>query len=220
MTRFWVHTTVDDTHRQVVEIKRLDSTYGIHYGLFIMTTPGPDEGMQNLRLCIVEHFKTSVHEAGHAVAGELLGFHSRYIEGAFWLHDRRTSRLLRNWPHSPKAFKQNVGYAVTCIAGIAAEAIDEHGGKITDELRAGPGEIDYKAVAAIAQRISVCKFDPLTLQVERSEASLIAEWETKAVELLKDNWEWVSNVAQLFIECEGRLSGDDVRSCKPSENQD
>jgi hypothetical protein len=165
---------------------------------------------------IKQHFCTSVHEAGHAVAGELLGFRCRYIEGAFWLHDRRTSSLLRIWPNSPTAFKQNVDYAVAAIAGIAAEAIDEHGGKITDELRTGPGESDYEAVAAIAQRISVCKVDPLTLQVERSEASLIAEWETKAIELLRANWEWVSNVAQLFTELEGRLSGDDVRSCKPS----
>jgi hypothetical protein len=62
----------------------------------------------------------------------------------------------------------------------------------------------------------VCKIDLQTHQPERSESSLIAEWETKAIELLRANWDWVLNVAQLFIELEGSLSGDDVRSCKTS----
>ena len=171
-----------------------------------------DEGLR-------EYFATSVHEAGHAVAGELLGFRCRYIKGAFCTHDRRGTRLLRYWPKSPKAFSQNVRYGVKLIAGIAAEAIDD-GGEITYELRTGPGEIDYKKVTAIAERLSWCKIDPRTLQPERSAASLIAEWEAKAIELLQANWVWVSNVAEMFIDFEGRLSGDDVRSCKPSEEED
>jgi hypothetical protein len=181
-----------------------------------MTTQYSDGKMQNGELVFEQHCYTAVHEAGHAVVGELLGFRCRYINDALWMHDRRSTRLLRYWPNSPKAFRQNVGYAVASIAGIAAEAIDEYGGEITDELRTGPGREDYKAVTAIASTISACGIDLLTLQPERSEASLIAEWETKAIELLQANWEWASNVAQMFIEFEGRLSGDDVRSCKPS----
>jgi hypothetical protein len=163
-----------------------------------------------------EHFTTATHEAGHAVAGELLGFRCRYIKGALWRHDRRTTKLLRHWPNSQKSYKQYEGYAIATIAGIAAEAIEEGGGIITDELRTGPGKADYEAVRVMALQVSMSKVDPLTCQVVRTEASLIAEWETKAIELLQANWEWVLNVADAFIEQEGRLSGDDVRSCKPS----
>jgi hypothetical protein len=159
-------------------------------------------------------FNTAIHEAGHAVTGELLGFPCRYIQESFWVHDRRTTRLLRSWPNSDKALKQYADYGIATIAGIAAEAI-EAGGYITDYLRAVPGRADYKALTVIARRVSLSNLDLLTLCPARSEASLIAEWETKSIELLKANWNWVTDVAGLFIECEGMLSGNDVRSCRP-----
>jgi hypothetical protein len=163
---------------------------------------------------IAEWFNTAIHEAGHAVAGELLGFPCRYIQAAFWAHDRRTTRLLGSWPSGDKALKQYADYGLATIAGIAAEAI-EAGGNITDYLRAVPGQADYKALTVIAQRVSLSNLDFVTLRPTRSEASLIAEWETQSIELLKANWNWVTDVAGLFIECEGMLSGNDVRSCRP-----
>jgi hypothetical protein len=169
----------------------------------------------DIELQIIEWNLTAIHEAAHAVAGELLGFRCRYIKMNLWMHDRRTTSVLkRTWPSTDKALKLCADYAVACIAGIAAEAIVA-GSNITDHLRTVPGQDDYKCVAGMAQVVSVSRIDPKTLQPVRSEASLIAEWETRAMELLKANWDWVENVAGLFTDLEGRLSRQDVRSCRP-----
>ena len=179
----------------------------------------------NFEKFLIEQHATAIHEAGHAVAGELLGFPCRYIRGlsyrpikkewssGLWTHDRRTTRLLRIWPNSEKSFKQHADYGVAVAAGVAAEAIDA-GIVINDDLRAVAGSGDYKGLATLACRISVSQVDLKTLKPIRSEESLIAEWEGRATALLKENWAWVESVACL-LDFEERVSGDDMRSCRP-----
>ncbi len=136
---------------------------------------------------------TAIHEAGHAVAGELLGFPCRYIKGALWTHDRRTTPLLRTWPNSEKSIKQYADFGVAVAAGIAAETI-EAGVGINYGLRTGPGKDDYKDLVAIARRVSLAKFDVKTLKPIHSEDSLIVGWEARAMKLLKEHWDWVSTL--------------------------
>ena len=92
---------------------------------------------------------TAYHEAGHAVAGEILGFRCRFINGAYWTHDRRTSPLLRRSPASERARTQYTDYAVAVVSGIAAECFNSGTG-ITGELRKGSGQTDYEVLGIMA----------------------------------------------------------------------
>ena len=124
--------------------------------------------------------------------------------------------MLRFPPRTQRSLTCNTDFAVAVVAGVAAEAMFT-GRKINDRLRKTSGRCDYGTVALIAGRISFrSKRDSHTGQ-SRSEKSLIDEWEARASAMLHVNWAWVESVSGLFIAKGGRVSGGDVRNCRPQQ---
>jgi hypothetical protein len=100
---------------------------------------------------------TQYHEAGHAVAFYMLGFLPKRITGALAAHDRRSTSFFRTRPGqltTPLARERAQDYAVTVIAGIAAES--KFAGVPIAELRQVPGREDYLTVHSILDQLMLC----------------------------------------------------------------
>jgi hypothetical protein len=103
--------------------------------------------------CLWEVDLTQYHEAGHVVAYYIYGFRPKRITGPLAEHDRRSTAFFRTrggFLDTPLARERVQDYAVSCIAGIAAES------KVSAvplaALRQTSGLGDYKTVHAILNR--------------------------------------------------------------------
>jgi hypothetical protein len=149
---------------------------------------------------------TQYHEAGHAVAQYLLGFHPVRIQEASTKHDGRSSSFLRTSRglfQTPRTRERAADFAVVCIAGPAAQA------KVSDrklcdlrsesELDGEDGHAgDYKNVYAILAQL-VIRND----SVRDAQLNL---WEQRAIAMINQPIAWagvesVVNALELSGDC-------------------
>jgi hypothetical protein len=152
--------------------------------------------------CLSEVDLTQYHEAGHAVAYHFLGFHPKRITGPLTEHDRRSTAFFRTrggFLETPLARERVQDYAVSCIAGIAAES------KVSAvplaDLRQTSGRGDYKTVHAILNRLMIGRGLEFCPEVRAAYLNL---WESRAVALMNHSQVWAaveSVSAELQMSC-------------------
>jgi hypothetical protein len=180
--------------------------------------PGPMTDADDAPILTTEMFKqwlvedelTRYHEAGHAVADYVYGFRPKRIIGALAEHDRRSTSFVRTrggWLDTPLARQRLQDYAVSCIAGIAAES--RISGTNLADLRKTSGLGDYKKVHAIVERLMLR--GGYKLRPEVSDA-YIRRWELRAVALMSQPSAWaaVRSVSEELQNCEGVLEREEL----------
>jgi hypothetical protein len=138
--------------------------------------------------CLWEVDLTQYYEAGHAVAYYIHGFHPKRITGPLAEHDRRSTAFLRTrggWLETSLARERVQDYAVSCIAGIAAES--KFSGVPLADLRQTSGLGDYKTVHAILNRLMIGRGFEFCPEVR---AAYINLWESRAVALMNQPQVW------------------------------
>jgi hypothetical protein len=151
---------------------------------------------EDLRLAFREIDLTQYHEAGHAVAFYMLGFPPKRITGALAEHDRRSTSFFRTRPGlltTPLARERAQDYAVTVIAGIAAES--KFARAPIAELRQVSGREDYLTVHSILDRLMLCHGPEFGPEVRAARLHLL---EARAVAIMNQPgvWSAVKSVAE------------------------
>jgi hypothetical protein len=155
---------------------------------------------------------TYYHEAGHTMVGYLLGFRPLRIDGAYSVHDRRTSSFFRYQPgilNTAKARERAADYAVSLVAGVVAES--EYTGVPLDNLRSSAGADDYKKVDLIMTSILLPNAYQDSPEVRQS---LLQTWEAqaKAMLLWPNNWSAIESLVWSLTMCGGVLDKTEIRS--------
>ncbi|MCU1253413.1 MAG: hypothetical protein JWQ49_6442 [Edaphobacter sp.] len=148
---------------------------------------------------------TQYHEAGPAVAFYMLGFPPKRITDALAAHDRRSTSFFRTRPGqltTPLARERAQDYAVTVIAGIAAES--KFAGVPIAELRQVPGREDYLTVHSILDQLMLCHGCEFGSEIRAARLLLL---EARAVAIMNQAHVWyaVESVAEELLMSAGAL---------------
>ncbi len=154
---------------------------------------------------------TQYHESGHAVADYFCGFRPKRISGALSEHDRRTTSFFRTRSGllvTPSAREKAQLFAVTCIAGIAAES--KVSGVPLEVLRRSSGIDDYEKVQKVAD--SLANHRAIEDCEEVTEA-YIRLWEARAVALMNRRMVWsaVESLARELDMSGGEMAGEEIK---------
>ena len=157
-----------------------------------------------------ENESTQYHEAAHAVVDYIYGFHPKRITYSFYEGDRRYTSFLRSQNgvlKTPKAREKAQRFAVSCIAGIAAES-KVSGVPIVD-LRSTSGLDDYKKVQFVLERLMLHTVYEICPAVNDAYIQL---WESRAVALINrpEVWSAVESLAGELMDCAGELGRNEI----------
>ncbi|WP_433971943.1 hypothetical protein [Tunturiibacter lichenicola] len=170
-----------------------------------VTEPGWPPTAEGFADFLRESELTRYHEAGHAVAYYIYRFKPKRITGPLAEHDRRTTAFFSSRPGllmTPVARERAQDYAVTVIAGIAAES------KIADvpmaELRRTSGLDDYEIVYRVIDQLMYNQGFENKPDVFAARLNLL---EARAVTMMNQPlvWSAVESVAEELLDSCGDL---------------